>query len=104
MAVSLVRRARAGLISRRKDDFMNRDNKDGAEARRIIDRVGAESEASMARRVAERVTGHMAGRDVGRDGGGDRIELWGTRIGRWLGAGLLVYVIWWLVDFSSGGG
>jgi len=100
MAVSLVRRARAGLISRRKDDFMNRDREDRAEARRIIDRVGAESEASMARRVTERVTGHMAGRDAG----GDRIELWGTRIGRWLGVGLLVYVIWWLVDFSSGGG
>ena len=75
---------------------MNLDRQDSAEARRIIDRVGAESEASMARRVA----GHMAGRDAG----GDRIELWGTRIGRWLGAALLVYVIWWLVDFSSGGG
>jgi hypothetical protein len=80
---------------------MNRDRKDdhrdGAESRRIINRVGAESEASMARRVAD----HMAGRDAG---GGDPIELWGTRIGRWLGVGLLVYVIWWLIDFSSGGG
>ncbi len=84
---------------------MNRDHKDdhrdGAESRRIINRVGAESEASMARRVTERVSGHMAGRDAE---GGDPIELWGTRIGRWLGVGLLVYVIWWLIDFSSGGG
>jgi hypothetical protein len=48
----------------------------------------------------------MAGRDVreGDAGGGDRVELWGTRIGRWLGVGLLVYIIWWLVDFSSSGG
>lgn len=80
---------------------MNPDRGDKAESRRIIDRVGAESEASMARRVAERVGGHMAGRDAR---GGDRIELWGTRIGRWLGVGLLVYIIWWLIDFSSGGG
>lgn len=80
---------------------MNPDHDDRAESRRIINRVGAESEASMARRVAERVSGHMAGRDAR---GGDRVELWGTRIGRWLGVGLLVYVIWWLVDFSSGGG
>lgn len=80
---------------------MDRDHEDRSEARRIIDRVGAESEASMARRAAERAGDHMAGRDAA---GGDRIELWGTRIGRWLGAGLLVYVIWWLIDFSSGGG
>ncbi|HRP79734.1 MAG TPA: hypothetical protein PL183_11665 [Aquamicrobium sp.] len=81
---------------------MNRDREDEAESRRIIGRVGAESEASMARRVAD----HMAGRDVqeGDAGGGDRVELWGTRIGRWLGVGLLVYIIWWLVDFSSSGG
>ena len=76
---------------------MNRDQKDRAESRRIIGRVGAESEASMARRVGD----HMTRRDAGQ---GDRIELWGTRIGRWIGVGLLVYIIWWLVDFSSSGG
>ena len=52
---------------------MNPDHDDRAESRRIINRVGAESEASMARRVAERVSGHMAGRDAR---GGDRVELW----------------------------
>ena len=85
---------------------MNRDGEDKAESRRIIGRVGAESEASMARRAAERVGDHMAGRDVqgGDTGRGDWAELWGTRIGRWLGVGLLVYVIWWLVDFSSTSG
>jgi hypothetical protein len=70
---------------------MNRDREDEAESRRIIGRVGAESEASMARRVASRIGGHMAGRDVREgDAGG--------------GVGLLVYIIWWLVDFSSSGG
>lgn len=80
---------------------MSRDKDSEAEARRIIGRVGAESEASMARRAADRVAGHMAGRDAE---GGDRIEVWGTRIGRWLGLALLAYVLWWLYDFMAAGG
>lgn len=80
---------------------MSRDKDSEAESRRIIGRVGAESEASMARRAADRVAGHMAGRDAE---GGDRIELWGTRIGRWLGLALLAYVLWWLYDFMAAGG
>ncbi|RIK84961.1 MAG: hypothetical protein DCC69_11545 [Hyphomicrobiales bacterium] len=80
---------------------MSRDEDRQAESRRIIGRVGAESEASMARRAADRVAGHMAGRDAE---GGDRIELWGTRIGRWLGVALLVYVVWWLIDFMAKNG
>ena len=80
---------------------MSRDKDSEAESRRIIGRVGAESEASMARRAADRVAGHMAGRDAEQ---GDRIELWGTRIGRWLGLALLAYVLWWLYDFMSAGG
>ena len=80
---------------------MSRDKDSEAESRRIIGRVGAESEASMARRAADRVAGHMTGRDAE---GGDRIELWGTRIGRWLGLALLAYVLWWLYDFMAAGG
>ena len=80
---------------------MDRDRRDQAESRRIVDRAGAESEASMTRRAVGRVGDHMAGRDAE---GGDWAERWGTRIGRWLGVGLLVYVIWWLIDFSSGNG
>lgn len=80
---------------------MNRDEENQAESRRIIGRVGTESEASMARRAADRVAGHMTGRDAE---GGDWAELWGTRIGRWLGAALLVYLVWWLIGFAAGGG
>ena len=80
---------------------MSRDKDSEAESRRIIGRVGAESEASMARRAADRVAGHMAGRDAEP---GARIELWGTRIGRWLGLALLAYVLWWLYDFMAAGG
>lgn len=85
-----------------KGDMSRDDDQDRqAESQRIIGRVGLESEASMARRVADRVGGHMSGRDAES---GDRIELWGTRIGRWLGVALLAYVLWWLFDFMAAGG
>lgn len=81
---------------------MSQDQEDRqAESRRIIGRVAQESEASMARRAADRITDHMSGRDAPP---GDRIELWGTRIGRWLGVALLIYVLWWLFDFMATGG
>ena len=80
---------------------MSQDDDRQAESRRIIGRVGLESEASMARRAADRVAGHMSGRDAQSD---DRIEVWGTRIGRWLGVALLIYVLWWLFDFMVTGG
>lgn len=67
------------------------------QSRRIIDRIGAESEASMVRRASD----HMAGRDAE---GKDWAELWGTRIGRWLGLALLVYLVWRLVGFAASGG
>lgn len=76
---------------------MSRDDDKQAESRRIIGRVGAETEASMARRAKD----HMAGRDAE---GKDWAELWGTRIGRWLGVALLVYLVWWLIRFVAESG
>lgn len=76
---------------------MSRDKENQAESRRIIGRVGAESEATMAQRVQD----HMAGKDAADK---DWAELWGTRIGRWLGVALLVYLIWWLIRFVAEGG
>lgn len=76
---------------------MSKDSEREAESRRIIGRVGAESEASMVRRVGD----HMSGRDAE---GKDWAELWGTRIGRWLGLALLVYLVWWLIRFAATGG
>jgi hypothetical protein len=76
---------------------MGRDDDREAESQRIIGRVGAESEPTMAGRVKN----HMAGRDVQDK---DWAELWGTRIGRWLGLALLLYLIWWLIDFTASGG
>ena len=76
---------------------MNRDKESEAESRRIIGRVAAESDATMAQRARD----HMAGRDVDET---DRVELWGTRIGRWLGVAFLIYLVWWLIDFAATGG
>jgi len=76
---------------------MKRDRDEEAESQRIIRRVGAESDASM----MQRARNHMAGRDKDET---DAVELWGTRIGRWLGLALLVYLVWWLIDFAASGG
>jgi len=76
---------------------MSRDEDNQAESRRIIGRVGMEAEASMARRARD----HMAGRDAE---GKDWAELWGTRLGRWLGLALLAWLVWLLVDFVASGG
>ena len=76
-----------------------RGSNDADESRRILDRVareGGSGGASVVSRTARRAHDHFSGADVDRD---DRIEYWGTRIGRLLGllicAGLLV----WLVIF-----
>lgn len=76
---------------------MSKDDERRAESRRIIGRVGAETEASMVRRARD----HMAGKDADEK---DWAEVWGTRIGRWLGAVLLIYLVWWLISFVAGGG
>lgn len=69
---------------------------DEAESRRIINRVGAETEASMVQRAKRRVTDHMAARDAPED---DWVELWGSRIGRALGVVFFLGLIVWLVFF-----
>lgn len=66
--------------------------KDDTESKRIIRRVGQESEATMATRVRR----HMAGADADPD---DWVEIWGTRIGRVLSVVLAVVLVWWLIDF-----
>ncbi|NBN80492.1 hypothetical protein GWI72_19630 [Microvirga tunisiensis] len=66
------------------------------EARKALARVEAESETivgSSARRMATHARDHFGGADKNQD---DRIEVWGTRIGRGLGlvfaVGLLIYL------------
>ena len=75
---------------------MDPDKDKQAESRRIIGRVGQETEATMLKRAQD----HMAGRDADEK---DWAEVWGTRIGRWLGLALLVYLVWWLIRFTMEG-
>jgi uncharacterized membrane protein len=67
------------------------------EALQALDRVGAESETvagSTFVRMADRARNHLGAADKDED---DRIEVWGTRIGRVLGLlfaiGLVIYLV-----------
>lgn len=73
-----------------------RPYQDEAESRRILNRVGAESEATMAQRVKRRVSDHMTARDAPED---DWVEVWGSRIGRSLGVLFFLGLVVWLAFF-----
>lgn len=67
------------------------------EALQTLDRVGAESETvagSTFVRMADRASAHLSAADKEEE---DRIEIWGTRIGRGLGVlfaiGLVIYLL-----------
>jgi len=72
------------------------DDRNARESRRIINRVGQETEASMAQRVRD----HMEGRDADQN---DWAEVWGTRIGRSLGVVILLILLWSLFSLITGG-
>ena len=66
------------------------------EAKRILERVAQDSEtvgASSMRRIAERVKGHVSAEDADQN---EWAELWGTRIGRVLGAIFFVVLVIYL--------
>ena len=74
------------------------------ESRRILDRIDKESatggQGFVARRI-DRTRDHLSGVDVDPD---DKIELWGTRIGRGLGFVITIILVLWLVVYLTGGG
>jgi|EndMetStandDraft_3_1072993.scaffolds.fasta_scaffold1982341_2 hypothetical protein len=72
------------------------DDKNARESRRIINRVGQETEATM----AQRVRNHMEGRDADQN---DWAEVWGTRIGRGMGVVILLILLWSLFSIITGG-
>ena len=75
-----------------------KENKNKAEAQRILDRVSEESETigrSSMRRVAESLSGHLGANDVKDD---SWAEIWGTRIGRGLGLIFVVVLIFYLMQ------
>ncbi|BCH21821.1 hypothetical protein MesoLjLc_14400 [Mesorhizobium sp. L-8-10] len=66
-----------------------------AESRQILDRVEREADASGLLGGAARRTGaRLAAQDADQE---DRIELWGTRIGRVLGLVITLGLFVWLV-------
>jgi hypothetical protein len=79
----------------RKDDDGER------ESRRILDRIGRESDSggvSLLARTAQSVRDHVTAADADRS---DRIEYWGTRIGRSLGLVVVVAMMIWLVLYLA---
>jgi hypothetical protein len=64
------------------------------ESRRIIERIDRES-ASGGTSIVERTKGHFSADDADS---ADSIEVWGTRIGRFLGLLVLIAMIIWVIS------
>jgi hypothetical protein len=81
-----------------------RQDSDGGESRRIIERIAREADSSGASFIARTAKGardHLAAADADRC---DPIEMWGTRIGRVLGLVLMAGLMIWLVSLVVRGG
>jgi len=63
-----------------------------AEAKAALDRVKRDSESVLSSSMA-RAAEHFSAKDAPE---GDRIELWGTRIGRGLSLVAFIGLSWWL--------
>lgn len=79
-----------------------RDDDSELEARRILDRVEKESsaDASLIGRGTDRLRSHLSAGDVDQT---DRIEVWGTRVGRGIGFLITLAIIGWLLLYLLGG-
>jgi hypothetical protein len=76
-----------------------RDDDGERESRRILERIGREDQSSgisFLARTAQSVRDHVNAADADRS---DRIEYWGTRIGRSLGLVVVVATMIWLVFY-----
>jgi hypothetical protein len=70
---------------------MAQESKDERESRRILERVAREAEAGgIVQRTTRRAQDHLAATDVDPE---DKIEQWGTRIGRTIAALVSIAVI-----------
>jgi hypothetical protein len=73
------------------------DEKRERESRRIIDRINDESETSgVAARTARRLGDHLSAADADQR---DWAEVWGTRIGRTIGALVVVVLFLYLWNY-----
>lgn len=73
------------------------------ESRRILDRIQRESDpaGSLLGKAARGAHDHVTAADIDP---ADKIEYWGTRIGRVLGLLLVATILAWLVYFLSNQG
>jgi hypothetical protein len=78
------------------------DHRDKSEqARRDLDRLSQEGglfNTPELKAKAGSVRGHLSASDADQH---DRIEVWGTRIGRWLSIVVFVFLVIWLFNFFS---
>ncbi|MFU0507189.1 hypothetical protein [Pseudaminobacter sp. NGMCC 1.201702] len=77
----------------------DRDKDRSAESRRILERVRLEADSgggSLISRGMRRARNHMTASDADPE---DRIEYWGTRIGRILGLIICIGLLAWLLMF-----
>jgi len=84
---------------------MGQNPPDQTESRRILERVAHDSRGGLAgtsvmARAVERSKSHLAAGDADQE---DRIELWGTRIGRVLGLAFVAGLAVWLILYLSRG-
>jgi hypothetical protein len=75
------------------------DSDRSAESRRILERVARDSSGLLGRTVA-RARDHFGAADADQ---ADRVELWGTLIGRAIGAVALCAVLLWAASMLASG-
>ena len=83
-------------MAERKDD---RDRSE--QARRDLERLSEEGgllNTPKLKAKTDSVRDHLAAADTDQD---DRIEVWGTRIGRWLSVVVFVLLALWLFNFFT---
>jgi hypothetical protein len=94
---------RARMPGRRGEDCGMagiRDADRSAESRRILERIAREADAGgIAGRTMGRARDHFAAADVQPD---DRLEVWGTRIGRAIAAVVLGAMLVWALSRLAG--
>ena len=76
-----------------------REEEGERESRRILDRMRQEGESggvSFLARTAQSVHDHVTAADADRS---DRIEYWGTRIGRTIGLLAVVILLAWFLSY-----
>jgi hypothetical protein len=76
------------------------DSDRSAESRRILERVAREADSGLLGRSVARARDHLGAADADQ---ADWAELWGTRIGRTIGAVALCALLFWVFSMLASG-